>query len=607
MPPIIKFHASAGQSPGLRNLMLMMLGCFAIPHAAHAQQEKAADSGAAQIEWGVKIPLRDHVDLHGTLYRPKGAQSPSPCVFTLTPYIADSYHDRGVYFATQGFPFLVVDVRGRGNSGGTFKANLQEIDDGYDVVEWLARQPYCNGKVAMWGGSYAGYDQWATAKNRPPHLATIVPAAAAYPGVDLPFRSNIATPEIFQWLTFVSGRTLQPNLYSDRRFWSNLWRERFIAGEAFSTLEHALGGEQPQMREWISWSGKSKAFDHYTPSPDDYGSMTLPVLSITGSYDDDQPGTLAYYKRSMQFGSQSMRANHYLIIGPWNHAGTRTPTLAVGGVKFGPASLLDLPALHTQWYRWTMSGGPKPPFLQKKVAYYVMGADIWRYADSLDAVTDRVVPYFLGSQSNANRLAAPGSLTTTKPTSAVRDRYQYDPRNTKHADLEATTDPLDPANTRLLEAQDGENLVYETDPFQQDQEVSGFFSLTAWIAIDQPDTDFKARVYEVMADGQSILLTADMVRARHRLAPATPAPISTNAPLKYDFRNFTFVARRLAAASRLRLVIGPINSIYVEKNYNAAKPVADQTMADARIVTVDLRHDRQHLSALFIPFGKKPN
>ena len=112
--------------------------------------------------------MRDGVGLNATVYRPKEQRAPAPCIFTLTPYIGDSYHDRAMYFAGHGLPFLLVDVRGRGNSEGTFTPFAQEINDGYDVVEWLAKQPYCNGKVSMWGGSYAGFDQWATAKNRPP-------------------------------------------------------------------------------------------------------------------------------------------------------------------------------------------------------------------------------------------------------------------------------------------------------------------------------------------------------------------------------------------------------------------------------------------------------
>jgi len=94
-----------------------------------------------------------------------------------------------MFFARRGMTFAIVDVRGRGNSDGIFRPMIQEATDGYDVVEWLARQSYCNGKVGMWGGSYAGYVQWATAKELPPHLATIVPVASPYAGTDFPMRN----------------------------------------------------------------------------------------------------------------------------------------------------------------------------------------------------------------------------------------------------------------------------------------------------------------------------------------------------------------------------------------------------------------------------------
>src|SRR5215475_6321872 len=118
-----------------------------------------ADTSDIDFRWGIKIPMRDGVRLNATLYTPRNQKGSAPCIFTLTPYIGQNYHERGVYFAAHGLPFLTVDVRGRGNSEGEFRPFIQEAHDGYDVVEWLAAQPYCNGKVAMWGGSYAGYDQ----------------------------------------------------------------------------------------------------------------------------------------------------------------------------------------------------------------------------------------------------------------------------------------------------------------------------------------------------------------------------------------------------------------------------------------------------------------
>jgi len=122
---------------------------LAVSQAPEAESDKDT---AIDFQWGVKIPLRDSVRLNATLYKPQAQKDALPCVFTLTPYIAQSYHDRGVYFATHGYVFLTVDVRGRGNSEGEFTPLLQEAKDGHDVVEWLAQQKYCNGKIAMWGG-----------------------------------------------------------------------------------------------------------------------------------------------------------------------------------------------------------------------------------------------------------------------------------------------------------------------------------------------------------------------------------------------------------------------------------------------------------------------
>src|ERR1700727_1624840 len=186
----------------------VMVILAAMAQTAHASEPISSENQAAHLpdaanvdfHWNQKIPLRDGVLLSATVYTPRNQKAAAPCVFTLTPYIAQSYHDRGMYFAAHGYPFLTVDVRGRGNSEGVFQPFMQEAQDGYDVVEWLAKQSYCNGKVTMWGGSYAGYDQWATAKEFPPHLATIVPAAAPFAGVDFPMNKGVFYPYDVQWL-----------------------------------------------------------------------------------------------------------------------------------------------------------------------------------------------------------------------------------------------------------------------------------------------------------------------------------------------------------------------------------------------------------------------
>ena len=193
----------------LGHALIALAASLALAAPQAATGASTPDSAKVDLRWDVKIPLRDGVQLSATVYTPRNQAAPAPCIFTLTPYIAQSYHDRGIYFAAHGLPFLTVDARGRGNSGGEFRPLIQEASDGYDVVEWLAKQPWCNGKVSMWGGSYAGYDQWAAARERPPHLATIVPVASPWPGADFPYRNNIASPYLAQWLLFTSGNTSQ--------------------------------------------------------------------------------------------------------------------------------------------------------------------------------------------------------------------------------------------------------------------------------------------------------------------------------------------------------------------------------------------------------------
>jgi uncharacterized protein len=561
------------------------------------------DAANVVFRWNQQIPLRDGVHLSATVYTPRDQKAPAPCLFTLTPYIGQSYHDRGIYFAAHGYPFLTVDVRGRGNSEGQFDPLLQEAHDGYDVVEWLAKQPYCNGKISMWGGSYAGYDQWATAKEFPPHLATIVPVAAPYAGVDFPMFNNIFSPYDVQWLTFTSGRASQDKIFGDEAFWASKNRQWFEGGTPFKDIDTLVGAPSAIFKRWVQHPHPDAFWDAYNPTAEQYARLGIPILTITGAYDGDQPGALTHYREYMKNASAEGRARHYLIIGPWDHAATRTPRAEIGGLKFGPASLVDLPQLHLQWYGWTMQGGPKPQFLQKPVAYYVMGAERWRYADTLEGSTGQSQPYFLNSNGNAADVLAAGALDP-HAGSGKPDHYVYDPRDLSFAADEANSDSADLTDQRADYARRGKLLVYHSAPFEKDTEISGFFKLSAWIGIDQPDTDLAVRMSEIRPDGRSIALTSDSMRARYRESSREPKLVATGAPLRYDFEHFTFVSRQVGKGSRLRLTIAPINSISTEKNYNAAKPVAEQSISDARTVTVTLFHDRAHPSALYVPIGQ---
>ena len=565
------------------------------------------------IRWGVKIPLRDKVELNATLYFPKTPDGPAPktpVIFTLTPYISDTYHARGAYFASHGYVFALVDVRGRGNSAGEFEPFAQEPRDGHDVVEWLAQQPFCDGKVAMWGGSYAGFDQWATAKEFPPHLATIVPAAAAHPPYDYPSLDNVGFLYDMQWFTHTSGRTGQQNLFGDSKFWRTKFLDAYKKHIAFSTLDSFLGNPSKNFQRIIRHPMADAYYDGMVPTQEQFKRILLPILTITGQYDGDELGAMTFYRDHMANASPETRAKHFLIIGPWDHAGTRTPTDEVGGVKFGPAAIVDLNDLHRQWYDWTMKNGAKPEFLKNQVAYYLLapgnsGANgEWKYTDNFANLIANPKTLYLDSKNgDANGVFRSGMLVEKQPNEGA-DQYVNDPMDTSRGENVEGVEPKDKTaaidqSFALCIGKDG--LVYHTSPLPKETPLVGCPKVSLWVSLDTPDTDLQADLYEIQPDGTSIALWNDVRRLRYRESLREAKLVKPDEIVKCNFDPGLFVARRLMKGSRIRLVVYSPNSIFWQKNYNSGGVVADETAKDAHTAHIKIYHDAQRPSSIDLP------
>jgi len=563
--------------------------------------QRARSESNINFTWGVKIPLWDGVHLNATLYRPVQAE-PTPAIFTLTPYISDGYHPRAMYFSQHGYAFLLVDCRGRGNSQGEFEPFVNEGRDAYGIVEWIAQQPWCDGQVTMWGGSYAGFNQWMALKEFPPHLKTIVPAASAHAGVDFPFFKNIWFSYEMQWQTLTSGVTGNANLFQEEAFWIAKFRQRYLEHLPFRELDRIVGNTSTNFRVMLDHPIPDEYWLRMALSEEEYQRIDVPILSITGAYDDDQPGAIAYYRLHMRFGSEEGKSKHYLIIGPWDHPGTRTPVQEFGGLKFTEASLLDMNKLHQEWYDWTLKGATKPDFLKDRVAYYLMGAEEWRYAPSLDAISSVTRRFYLDSKNGlANDVFHSGGLEELPPQDSLPDSFVYDPLDVRMVDLEREEIKNNLSDQRYDLNLDGAGLVYHSTPFEVDTDVAGNLKLVAWIEMDVPDTDFWVIVSEILADGSRVRLAEDFMRARYRESLTEEKLVTPGEINCYQFDGFSFFARRIAKGSRLRLVIRAPNSIYYQKNYNSGGVVSDETAQDARTAHVRLYHDEKYLSYLELP------
>jgi uncharacterized protein len=465
------------------------------------------------------------------------------------------------------------------------------------VVAWAAEQEWSDGRVAMRGGSYRGMVQWQTLRERPAALATIVPTASVYPGWDFPNPSGIFLSYAAQWLAFTEGRASQGALFGDGGYWRSRFRALQDEGRPFRDLARVSGASGRMLDVWLEHPHFDEYWQAMSPGPEDYRAFDLPILTITGHFDGDQPGALKYYRRHMDVASPEAAASHYLVMGPWTHAGTRNPTRSIGDLTFGKNSVLDMEELHLEWFDWILREGPRPGLLEDRVAYYLMGADAWCHAPDLEAVADEERSWYLASPgTDAGDVFFPGALRHDPPSEADSDHYVHDPLAEPEWD-----DPGGGMTGPGSAFAWGPKLVYQSEPLEASVAVAGYAELEAHLELDVPDTDIVATLYEIRRDGGTIRLGRSELRARHRHGVDRSDPVEPGRVEPYRFDRFYWFARTLDEGSRLRLVIRPLDTPARQKNYQSGGPPMDETPADARTGTVRLHHGPDRPSRLTLP------
>jgi putative CocE/NonD family hydrolase len=564
------------------------------------------DSVAVDVQWGVRIPLRDGTTLHATLYRPANDARSLPAILTMTPYTTDEYHARGMYFARRGFVFAAVDIRGRGNSAGKYAPFVRDGVDGYDVVEWLASSRGVNGNVVMWGGSYGGFVQWATAKERPPHLRAIAPAAAVYPGFDFPTLRGITFVAAVNWLAGTGGRTANSQLDGDGTYWMQKVRELQSRRLPFRVLDSLSGVPSAVFQEWLAHPHWDAYWASMVPTATQYAAIDLPILTITGYYDVDQPGALRYYREHQQHASPAARARHWLLIGPWDHAGTRTPQQRFSGVTMGPRSVVDLAALHVQWYRHVLEGSPRPTSLAAPVRYYMPGDDQWRDAATVDALTARRDTLWLQPPTVGAALAATsGTLAWRAPSTPWQRQMVFSPSDSVALERDTRRDPFNYARHARAASSRAAGMQFETAPLRAPVRLAGRVAFDAWLRVDTDDVDIAVDLFEVRRDGSVLWLTGDMLRGRYRNGRDTPTLLPIGHSAQWRFDEFSVFARRLDAGSRLRLVLSTPNRALYEPQFGGVEvPSAQRPLADRSVTVHVLSEGGGRSPVLTIPVAR---
>lgn len=571
------------------------------------------------IQMSRMIPMRDGVQLEAWIFRPSHLEGKAPAVLELTQYDIDGGRDQDFKtFVQRGYVFVQVEVRGRGRSGGEKSDNigLQVGRDGHDAVEWIAAQPWSDGHVFMYGGSFVGMTQWHTAAQLPPHLSGIAPYVPIYPGWDVPNSNGIPQAWSAVIMGYVSGRTLNDDfIRSD--YWQKKMLEHYARQLPFRTLDEDIGIAQDDwwmedsrgrklsfMKMWLDHVGDEAFNLAGEPRPAEFARMNFPVFTATGFFDDDQPGALHYYRRFLRYASPKEAADILLVIGPWDHLGTQHPEKTIEGLSIPDAAVLDMNKLHADWYDWVLGRGPRPALLRDRVSYYMMGANEWRYAHSLDGASSgrNLTLYLEDSAGTPRDLFHSGSLATSQPGAEPPARMVDDPRTLP--ELAVAQYEADEDLHSVFRAYENDALVFHSAPLPQSVEVAGHMRLNLTVQSDAPDFDLWAQIQMIAADGSAVTLGQDVRRARFRDGFFKQELLQPHQVVTIPF-SFNWMAWRIPAGARIRLVLMPLNSPDYQKNYNTGGRIGYEDPGNARVAHITLFHGGGRLSALMLPLAAR--
>ena len=348
---------------------------------------QAADERRYDIRDDVLIRTHDGATLSATVIRPKGAAQPLPTLLTLDIYTDPAgFAARGKDAADHGYIAVTADTRGKRLSTAPIEPYEHEAGDAYDVIEWIVHQPWSDGQVGMRGGSYSGFTAWAATKHLHPALKTIAVSAAAIPGQGLPMVNNIFLSANYGWAFYVGdNRFLDEKTYNDNARWSALPDKWFASGRRYRDIDAIDGTPNPWLQRWL----RHPAYDGYwqamVPYRQDFARIGIPVLTVTGYYDDGQVSALEYVREHHRYRPD---AEDYVVIGPYDHFGTHRSQKApvLRGYSIDPVAQFSTPALFYEWMDYVLRGAPKPPVLVDRINYEVMGANEWHHAPSLEAM-----------------------------------------------------------------------------------------------------------------------------------------------------------------------------------------------------------------------------
>jgi putative CocE/NonD family hydrolase len=547
-----------------------------------------------RVERDLAAPMRDGVVLRADAYLPEDG-GPAPAIVSRTPY------DKGLRLTpaaaldpelavAAGFALVCQDVRGQHASEGSFDPFLSEGADGYDTVEWVAAQPWCNGRVGMAGRSYTAATQWRAAIEQPPHLGAIVPVVVGSDYYD-------------GWLYSGGAFELGFNL-----FWVHLMTEAKSRGSLEKHYRHLPIGEPPLLAEspagafYREWLAHPTYDEHWRALSlrGRYGQVKVPAYNVGGWFDIFLGGTLENFTRLRAEGAtEEARSSTRLLVGPWAHGSTYGAYPDHHFKEFGPEGRIDLAQMQLEFFGRHLRGdGPAPD--EPPVRIFVMGRNRWRDEREWPLARAQSERWYLGG-GDGDR-----SLSLEPPGPEPPDEYIYDPADPAPTVggptslpgrfLGTNAGPLDqtPVERRA------DVLAYSSPPLERELEVTGPLALVLYAVTSAPDTDFVGKLCDVDTDGRSRILAEGVLRARFREGLDRCGPVEPERVYEYRI-DLIATSNVFLPGHRIRLLVTSSSFPRLDRNANSGLPLGKDTEETLRPARQRILHDADHPSHLLLP------
>ena len=530
---------------------------------------KQDDARRYAIDRDAMVRTADGAQLAVLVVRP--AKAPRlPALLQFTIYANDDWAwGDAKKMAAHGYAGVVAYARGKGRSTDAIVPWEHDGADATAVIDWIAAQPWNDGRVGMFGGSHSGYVQWAASKHRPKALKAIAASATLAPGIDVPMEGGTFFNFMYPWPFYAaSNRALDDARYGDAARWAALNRAWYASGRAYRDLPAIDGSANPVFANWLRHPDYDGYWQAMIPQGEDYAAIDIPVFATTGYFDGAQVGALHYFREHLR---HRPGADHTLLIGPFEHFTMQAgvPPM-VQGYSVDPSARVDLQALRLAWFEHVLKGGPKPALLADRVNWQVMGADAWRHAPTLEAMASRMQRLFLvpGATDDAQALS-----TQSQPQASTRQRVDFRDRG----DADWTPSP-NAANPKL---DPHAGLVFVGDVLPQEIELAGAFQGVLDFIVNKRDVDIAISIFERNAAGEYLELAYWLQRASYNADRRQRRLLQPGVPQRLVVKDTRLLGRKLAAGSRIVVTLGVVKQPDRQLNLGSGKDPSDETIADA--------------------------